>query len=209
MVGLSPDTMLDLAIRIADAQAAADLCSDLKRPKRATMTAPSSDQVRTQLRRVLVSGGFANADRMRRFLEFVVEHTLSSPDKPLKEMTIGIELYAADFDPRISAVVRVDAARLRVKLREYYGSEGTADQLVIELPKGGYTPVFCESSNRSGSSAPSRRRPTCRRLPELSDASRETRWSGRPKIAASSGRLASRCIGHIGLGTMRALGVSS
>lgn len=118
------------------------------------MTALSSDQVRTQLRRVLVSGGFANADRMRRFLEFVVEHTLSSPDKPLKEMTIGIELYARDFDPRISAVVRVDAARLRAKLREYYGSEGTADQLVIELPKGGYTPAFRESSNRSGSSSP-------------------------------------------------------
>lgn len=69
------------------------------------VTPLSLDQVRTQLHKVLVSGPFANADRMRRFLEFVVEHTLSSPDKPLKELTIGIELYSADFDPRISAVV--------------------------------------------------------------------------------------------------------
>ncbi|MDX6457056.1 MAG: hypothetical protein QOE55_753, partial [Acidobacteriaceae bacterium] len=31
---------------------------------------------------------------MRRFLEFVVEHTLSSPKEHLKEIIIGIELYA-------------------------------------------------------------------------------------------------------------------
>ncbi|HXJ92677.1 MAG TPA: hypothetical protein VMT20_07315 [Terriglobia bacterium] len=95
---------------------------------------------------MLASGPFASADRMRRFLEFVVEHKLTSPDKPLKELTIGMELYAADFDPRLTAVVRVDAARLRAKLREYYGSEGAADKLIIELPKGSYTPVFREGS---------------------------------------------------------------
>jgi TolB-like protein len=103
------------------------------------------------LRKVLVSGAFANADRMRRFLEFVVEHTLRSPDKPLKEVIIGLELYSRDFDPRISAAVRVDAARLRAKLREYYGSEGAAEQLIIELPKGGYTPTFRENSIRADS----------------------------------------------------------
>jgi len=85
---------------------------------------------------------------MRRFLEFVVEHTLTSPNEHLKEITIGIELYAGqgEFDPRTTAVVRVDATRLRTKLREYYFSEGSADPLVIDLPKGSYTPVFCEAS---------------------------------------------------------------
>ena len=64
---------------------------------------------------------FANAERMRRFLEFVVEYTLRTPEEPLKEMIVGLELYAegGDFDPRISSVVRVDAARLRTKLREF------------------------------------------------------------------------------------------
>ncbi len=85
-----------------------------------------------------------NAERMRRFLEFVVEHTLRTPEEPLKEVVVGLELYAAggDFDPRISSVVRVDAARLRTKLREYYAADGAADALVIDLPKGSYTPVF-------------------------------------------------------------------
>ena len=101
-----------------------------------------------QLQKVFASTAFANAERMRRFLEFVVEHTLSSPNEHLKEMIIGIELYAGhgEFDPRISAVVRVDASRVRTKLREYYLSEGAADSLVIELPKGSYTPLFREAS---------------------------------------------------------------
>lgn len=106
------------------------------------------DQIRTQLQKVLASTAFANAERMRRFLEFVVEHTLSSPNEHLKEIIIGIELYAGhgEFDPRITAVVRVDASRVRTKLREYYLSEGAADPFVIELPKGSYTPVFREAS---------------------------------------------------------------
>jgi hypothetical protein len=112
----------------------------------------SPDQVRKQLDKVLASRSFVNAERMRRFLAFVVEHVLSSPNEPLKEMIVGIELYASgrDFDPRISAVVRVDATRLRAKLREYYGSEGTTDTLIIDLPKGSYTPLFRSSTVQPG-----------------------------------------------------------
>jgi len=97
-----------------------------------------------QLHKVLASPAFAHAERMRRFLEFIVEHALSSPNEPLKEMIIGIELYAGrgEFDPRITSVVRVDATRLRTKLREYYWSDGAGDVLIIDLPKGGYVPVF-------------------------------------------------------------------
>jgi hypothetical protein len=64
------------------------------------MWSQSTGQIRTQLRKVLASTAFANAERMRRFLEFVVEHTLSSPNEHLKEMIIGIELYAehGEFD---------------------------------------------------------------------------------------------------------------
>lgn len=115
----------------------------------------SPEQIRTQMGKVLASGAFAHAERMRRFLGFVVEHSLSSPDVHLKEIIVGIELYASggDFDPRISAAVRVDATRLRAKLREYYGSEGAADPLIIDLPKGGYTPVFLAAKAEAGAAA--------------------------------------------------------
>jgi TolB-like protein len=107
---------------------------------------PPSDHIRAQLDKLLESQPFAGAERLRRFLKFIVDHSLEFPTKPLKEIIIGTELYASngDFDPRLSAVVRVDATRLRAKLREYYASEGAADPLTINLPKGSYTPVFRE-----------------------------------------------------------------
>ena len=36
----------------------------------------------------------------------------------------------------------MQARRLRAKLVRYYREEGRADETVIELPKGGYAPVF-------------------------------------------------------------------
>jgi serine/threonine-protein kinase len=112
------------------------------------MCSQPAGPIRTQLQKVLASNAFAHAERMRRFLKFVVEHTLSSPNEHLKEIIIGVELYTGhgEFDPRITAVVRVDASRVRTKLREYYLSEGAADPLIIDLPKGSYTPVFREAS---------------------------------------------------------------
>lgn len=97
-----------------------------------------------QLESLLGSKTFAGTERLRRFLGFIVEQSLRFPVEPVKEIIIGTELYASngDFDPRLSAVVRVDATRLRSKLREYYASEGASDSLVVDLPKGSYTPVF-------------------------------------------------------------------
>lgn len=115
------------------------------------MSQQSPDQIRTQLTKVLNSDVFAGTERLRRFLKFIVEQNIEFPNEPLKEIIIGSELYASDgdFDPRLSAVVRVDAGRLRAKLREYYASEGIADSLTIHLPKGSYTPVFREASNQA------------------------------------------------------------
>jgi serine/threonine-protein kinase len=105
---------------------------------------PSPSQLRPELGKVLESKVFASAQRMRRLLEFIVDHNLRFPGEPLKEITIGASLYAngGDFDPRLTAAVRVDATRLRGKLREYYASEGANDSVIIELPKGSYTPVI-------------------------------------------------------------------
>ena len=64
----------------------------------------------------------------------------------LKESVLARELYGkgADFDGGSDPVVRVDARRLRDKLREFY--EGRTDSVVISLPKGSYVPVFEEVS---------------------------------------------------------------
>jgi TolB-like protein len=106
--------------------------------------APNGDDVRRQLDRLLASSGFTNAGRMSRFLRFVVERTLAGEGERLKEYVIGIEVFdrETDYDPRVDSIVRVEAARLRTKLTEYYAGEGRGDSIVLSLPKGGYSPVI-------------------------------------------------------------------
>jgi tetratricopeptide (TPR) repeat protein len=81
---------------------------------------------------------------MRRFLEYTVKQTLAGQSSSLKEYTIGLNVYdkSADFDPRLDALVRVEATRLRVKLRTYYDKDGREDPIVISLPTRSYKPVF-------------------------------------------------------------------
>jgi TolB-like protein len=104
---------------------------------------PSADDVRRQLDRLLASAVFANAGRMSRFLKFVVDKTLAGEAERLKEYVIGVEVFDRDasYDPRLDSIVRVEAARLRSKLAEYYAGDGRADALVLSLPKGGYAPI--------------------------------------------------------------------
>ena len=112
--------------------------------------------VRRQLEQVLESAGFSRNERLSRFLRFVVEGHLDGKDHELKESVIAIEVFGRrpDFDSRLDPVVRTEAARLRARLNEYYIKEGKADALVIELPKGGYVPLFREVEKESHVIAP-------------------------------------------------------
>jgi adenylate cyclase len=100
--------------------------------------------VRGQLEKLLASDAFARADRMSRFLRFVVEETLQGRGSQLKEYLIGVEVFdrESSYDPRTDPVVRGEARRLRSKLMEYYGQEGRGDPVRIHLPKGSYAAVF-------------------------------------------------------------------
>ena len=62
----------------------------------------------------------------------------------LKEYALGVAVFGRmqSFDPRIDPIVRVDAGRLRARLKEYYRLEGRYDPLYIDCAKGSYVPVF-------------------------------------------------------------------
>jgi adenylate cyclase len=72
-----------------------------------------------------------------------VEVALQSPDATIKEFDIAVAVYdrRPDYDPRTDPIVRVEAARLRARLREYY-SVTPPESVRIDLPKGGYLPLF-------------------------------------------------------------------
>lgn len=101
---------------------------------------PAPSAVREQLRRVLAQSPFDRSPVLSRFLSHVVEHALVSGAPPLKEYTIGLEVFDRpdDFDPRVDTIVRVQARRLRAALARYYGHGGRDDPVRIEMPKGQY-----------------------------------------------------------------------
>ena len=106
----------------------------------------SAEEIRKQLSKILNSTGFVHAGRMRRFLEFVVEETLAGRASQLSEYGVGLSVFERDasFEPGLDPIVRNDARRLRQKLLEYYQERrnGHRDPIVIDVPKGGYVPVF-------------------------------------------------------------------
>ena len=104
----------------------------------------SDETIAEQLKRIVTSKAFRQADRLKRYLSFIVEETLAGRGESLKEFVVGVEVFGKpeSFDPRNDPIVRVQARRLRAQLTRYYSEEGQHDALVIELPKGGYAPVF-------------------------------------------------------------------
>lgn len=100
--------------------------------------------VRTQLARVLASSGFVSSSRLSALLTFLVEESLAGRAGELKESTVAVQVFGRrpDFDPRFDSIVRTQATQLRRRLREYYGADGAADPVIIEVPAGGYAPAF-------------------------------------------------------------------
>jgi Tol biopolymer transport system component len=108
------------------------------------------ERVRAQLDRILASAAFADAERAKGFLRFVVTRALEGRTGEIKESVIAIEALGrnSSFDSRSDPIVRVEARRLRERLNSYYEREGQDDRLVISLPKGGYVPEFLEQRTR-------------------------------------------------------------
>ena len=100
--------------------------------------------VREYLERVLLSASFAHRERASQLLRFLVERRLENRENELKESVIGVEVFGRppDYNPKVDSIVRTEAARLRARLSRYYVTEGSRDEFVIELPKGGYVPSF-------------------------------------------------------------------
>jgi len=119
----------------------------------------SPDQVRDELSRVLASSAFQDADRAKSFLSFIVTTTLDGRGSEIKESVIAVEALgrSTSFDPKADPIVRVEAGRLRQRLKTYYHLEGATDPVLITLPKGTYVPEFYEQEVPNLPPAASRR----------------------------------------------------
>lgn len=105
----------------------------------------SPEMIRDCVQRVLTSRTFSGSGHVRELLQYLSDRALNRPaDPPAKEVEIAIDFLGrpTSFDSRSDAAVRVLATRLRTKLTEYYSEEGRHDEVVIDLPRGGYALAF-------------------------------------------------------------------
>ena len=103
-----------------------------------------SEGVQDALTRVCTSPEFVQAERMRQLLEYLVRAKLEGRAEGLKQTVIAVDVFGRepDYDPKVDAIVRTEARRLRLKLAEYYANTGSSDPLQIQLPKSSYVPLF-------------------------------------------------------------------
>jgi hypothetical protein len=101
--------------------------------------AVSAVTVRAELRRILDA-----SERNRRFLTDVVEGALAGRSGRIKACRITTSVVRRDkrFDAQLDSIVRIEAGRLRRSLKRYYLTDGRANPQRIDIPRGGYIPVF-------------------------------------------------------------------
>ena len=112
--------------------------------------------IRRQLEKIMAHGLFARSERMVRFLRLAVERTLEGKADELKEYLIGVEVFdrPSSYDPRVDPIVRVEARRLRSKLKAYYAGDGNNDPVRIEFRTGSYAPQIRMLGDGSAASRP-------------------------------------------------------
>src|SRR5689334_22164225 len=104
----------------------------------------SPEAVRAELGKILATDTFRRSERSRKLLEAVVEQTLAGKSERLKEYTLAVEVFGRKptFDPHLDPIVRVEAGRLRAKLKHYYEHQGKHEPFHIEVPLRSYSAVF-------------------------------------------------------------------
>jgi len=104
----------------------------------------SIDDIKRQIERIVQSRELESSPRLQEFLKFIVDEYLAGRAGRIKGVTIAQAVFGANdsFDPESNSIVRVEAGRLRRRLKEYYLASGALDPVIIEVPKGGYVPAF-------------------------------------------------------------------
>src|SRR5271170_2873648 len=103
--------------------------------KKTTGTEQQSDYLAKLISRIAESEVFRTAPGIRKLLIYLWDHHGQS----INEYTIATEalLRPSSFDPKTDASVRVQIARLRTKLSDFYAREGRGFPLQLSLPIGG------------------------------------------------------------------------
>jgi hypothetical protein len=94
--------------------------------------------------RVIAGPNFARSPLLTKFLLFVVAETLEGRGNEITEHQIGVQVFdrPADYRTLEDNIVRSYARQLRKRLAEHFADQGSSEPVRIDIPVGGYVPVF-------------------------------------------------------------------
>jgi len=98
-----------------------------------------------------VGEALARSPRLARLLLFVGERYLNGQTSELTEYNIATEVFGRSkttFDAGADSIARVEAHRLRKRLKAYYEQEGIDHPVQISIPAGTYVPIFTRRTVR-------------------------------------------------------------
>jgi hypothetical protein len=104
----------------------------------------NSEQCRELLNRVVNSRELNRAQRLRELLCYLGKRSLKPHAGVLREQEIGAAVFGRpeEYDTSLDNIVRVNVSELRKRLAHYFQDEGAGESIVMEIPRGGYVPVF-------------------------------------------------------------------
>lgn len=113
----------------------------------------SQFQQKAEVKAVLASNAFKRAPTISQILAYVCERYFAGELEKIKEYNIAVEALGrepAAFESGTDTIVRVEASRLRKRLREYYASEGAGHPIQLRLSRTGYAPEFVSMQDELG-----------------------------------------------------------
>jgi hypothetical protein len=101
--------------------------------------------------RVVAGSHFARSPLLSKFLLFIVAEAIQGRDSEITEHQIGVQVF--DRPPGYRTIedniVRNYARQLRKRLAEHFADEGSDETTRIDVPVGGYAPVFIQVADRN------------------------------------------------------------
>jgi len=108
-----------------------------------TMTLQSIDLERAEL--AAVASALSKYPRLVSLLRYLGEQYFAGKRDQINEYNIATEAFGRSrtiFSATEDSIVRVEAHRLRKRLKDYYENEGKLHAIQLSLPPGTYIPVF-------------------------------------------------------------------
>jgi len=105
--------------------------------------------------RMAASRSLGRSELLSKFLLYVCDRYLAGQLDEISEQQIGIRVFsrAAGFNTADDNIVRSYARLLRRRIADYFEHEGRDELLRLEIPRGGYLPVFTAHVPAAGQQA--------------------------------------------------------